>query len=379
LKILIAGLAKTGTTGLLYLIANSLEPRPRLLFEPKKCPPDLDQSPGHVVGKLLIGPRLDAQSFSHFDRKITLARDPRDRLVSALLYSQYHARYLDDDSKVAIVRDCLEKKEAAPARVSLREIFDAMEQASGSPGIGKRFRSGAATALTWLDDYIATMRDGLVYQYERFVSGDYAPLERHLGMRLAGAAKVPARMHRIERTRGYGDWRHWFTEEDIHYYRPAFAPWLARYGYDADDWALDSEPVIAREHCSGYYMRLVAEYRAKQVARLHGERGGASRLLLTGRLLRARPKVVAGWAIGPDPATPARVALRVNGREVAQVVADRPRPPLKQRGIHPTGNCGFAFEMKAGEPLRVGDEVTVVPVDGGFALEGSPRVVSADG
>ena len=379
MKILIAGLAKTGTTGLLYLIANSLQPpRPRLLFEPKKCPPGLDRSPGHVVGKVLISPRLDAASFLHFDRKIILVRDPRDRLVSALLYSQYHARYLADDAKVAIVRQCLERKEAAPGQVSLREIFRAMEQASGREGVGQRFRNSAAAGLAWLDKYAATMPHALLYHYEHFVAGDYTALETYLDMRLAGAAKVPARISRVERTKGYGDWRHWFTEEDIRDFRPIFTPWLAKHGYDADDWTLDPHPVIAAEHCSGYYMRLVAEYRAKQAARRHTGDGGLSRLL-TGRLLKAQPRIVAGWAIGPDPAKPVRVALRVNGREVAQTVADNLRPPLKQRGIHPTGNCGFAFQMTADAPLRAGDEVMVVPVDGSFALEDSPKVVSAAG
>ena len=50
MKILIAGLAKTGTTGLLYLIANSFDKKPRLLFEPKKCPADL-----HAKGVVVDG------------------------------------------------------------------------------------------------------------------------------------------------------------------------------------------------------------------------------------------------------------------------------------------------------------------------------------
>jgi hypothetical protein len=371
LKILIAGLAKTGTTGLLYLIANSFKKEPRLLFEPKKCPPGLRRTKADVVGKILISPRLDAASFAHFDRKITIVRDPRDRLVSALLYSQYHATYVVDDARIAGVRECLERKEADPRQVSIREILGAMSRAAGKGDVEASFRSRAVHALNWLDQYMETMPDGLPYHYEKFVSGDYAQLERHLGMRLGGAAKVPDRMNRVERTKGYGDWRHWFTPEDVERYRPLFAPWLAKHGYDPDDWRLEANPAIAREHCSGYFMRLVAEYREKKAGKLPAK----PTRQMTGRILKARPHIVVGWAIGPDPAKPVRVALRVNGRELAQTVANRPRPPLKHRGIHPTGHCGFAFELGAGEPLKVGDEVAVSPVDAEFALADSPMRV----
>src|SRR5687767_12482448 len=102
MKILIAGLGKSGTTALFYLIASSLGkgPKPKLLFEPKECPADLRSARGDVVAKVLIDPQLNAASFSHFDRKITLIRDPRDRIISALLYSQFHADYLGHDESV---------------------------------------------------------------------------------------------------------------------------------------------------------------------------------------------------------------------------------------------------------------------------------------
>lgn len=50
---------------------------------------------------------------------------------------------------------------------------------------------------------------------------------------------------------------------------------------------------------------------------------------MTGRLLRAEP--VVGWAIGADPGQPILVTLLINGNEVAQAMADKPRPALKER------------------------------------------------
>ena len=373
-KILIAGLAKTGTTGLLFLVANSFSTKPRLVFEPKRCPDDLHSESGIVVAKILIGSSLDAASFCHFDKKITLVRDPRDRIISSLLYSQYHGSYLIHDDSVSVVRRCLERKESDPANVSIREILEVTGRLAGRPDAVARYRQRAEASLRWFEKYVATIPDGLLYKYEDFVLGEYALLERHLGMSLSGAAKVPANLHRVERTKGHGDWRNWFTPEDVRDYQPLFSSWLEKYGYDPEDWTLNEKPSIAPEHCSGYFMRLVEEHR-QRVAAKNPPAGAGGRL--TGLIIRAEPRLVAGWAVGADPGQPIRVALLINGNEVARTMADKPRPELKRRGIHPTGDCGFIFRFEPGGPLRVGDQVMVHPVDVDFALNNSPSVVSA--
>ena len=54
----------------------------------------------------------------------------------------------------------------------------------------------------------------------------------------------------IMRSGATGDWRHWFTPEDIDVYGPLVARYMERFGYD--DWSLAAEPVIASETASGY-------------------------------------------------------------------------------------------------------------------------------
>jgi hypothetical protein len=361
MKILIAGLAKTGTTGLLYLVKSSMGGEPRLLFEPQAYPAQLASHRGDIIAKVLIGPKLDAGSFAGFDRKITLVRDPRDRMISSLLYSQYHANYLGDEVRVAMVRAALEAKEANPSGMSLAAILEVIGKATGRPRTATSFRERAKRALAWFDSYLATIPDGLLYKYEDFVSGEYARLQRHLGMRISGAAQVPDRLSRVARTKAYGDWRNWFTEDDVREFRPLLSPWLEKHGYDADDWQLSAEPSVDPAHCSLYYSRLVEESRAKNSHRA--------------KIMRAEPGLVAGWMIGADPAQPVQVALLVNGNEVARAVADRPRPNLKKQGMHPTGQCGFVFQFKDGDTLKVGDLVTVQPLDVKSAADNAVRGV----
>ena len=375
MKIIIAGLAKTGTTGLLYLIANSIGNKPKLLFEPKQCPSDLEFKAGDVVAKVLIGSDLNAASFSHFDKKVTIIRDPRDRMVSDLLYSQFHQDYLIDEVRVGAVRELLEMKELNPGSISFKEIIETIGHISRNVNAVARFKqSRVRKAFAEFDKYVSVISDSLIYRYEDFVSGKYLPLEKHLGLPISGAAEVPDSYKRVKRTQSYGDWRNWFTEEDVQEYRPMLMPGIEKYGYDPDDWALNVAPSIEREHCSGYFMRLVEEQRRKKpnTAKITvpaKTMSASGTKMPNGKVVRVEPEVVAGWAIGADPEQPIRVALLVNGVEVAQIVADKPRPELKERGLHPTGRCGFAFRFGSARRLQIGDQVRVKPVSGDWGTD----------
>lgn len=366
MKILIAGLAKTGTTGLLYLIANSFGKKPKLLFEPKECPANLNAGSNDVIAKVLIASNLNATSFAHFDKKITIVRDPRDRIVSLLLYNQFSETYLTDAERVRAVFECLVRKESDPSRMSIREVLEFIADVSGRKvNIFAKHLESIRQQYSWLGEYVATTPDTLLYKYEDFVSGVYVPLEKHLGMQITGAAEVPEKLNRVTRTKGFGDWRNWFTVDDVQKYRPSLTPWLEKYGYDADDWTLNAEPSITPEHCSKYFMRLVEERRWVQSRSLKGI------------ILRADQKVVSGWVIGADPNHPIRVALLINGNEVAQAVADKSRPGIKEKGIHPSGMCGFDFRFEPGKALKIGDQVTVKPIGFDFIIKNSPCLVSA--
>ncbi len=379
MKILIAGLAKTGTTGLLYLLNNSLPRAPKLLFEPKTLPPETFAQHPDLLVKVIIDDHLDAQSFLPFGRKITLVRDPRDRLVSALLYSQYHAGYLSDDAKVGRVRELLERKESAPRAVSIGSILETIGEVAGKPARAASQVKHLNRQMETFARYCEATPDALLYKYEDFVEARYAALESYLGMPIKGQAVVPETLKRVERTKDSGGWRHWFTDEDVAAFRPILEPVLARYHYDAQDWSLAAKPVIETEHASQYYMRLVEESRAK--ARQASP--AATRTVATGPqrnmgiVQRADTDAVMGWAIGLDASEPVRLILKINGREVARTLANEPRPALAERGVHPTGHCGFTFRFGAGQHPRVSDAVIVEPVGATFMLRNSPRTVTA--
>lgn len=275
MKVLIAGLPKSGTTGLLYLIFNSLGQRPKLIFEPDTCPSGLDGA-RHVLAKVLIKPQLHQETFQGFERKITIVRDPRDRLISALLYSQYHSKHLDNEEYMAAVLSCLQQKEQDPARVSINKVLSTFQQKPAKDNLLQKQKKQIEKHLSLLDNYLTAMSDSLVYKYEDFVSENYQPLQEFLGQKLKGKPQVPNRLERVCRTKDSGNWRDWLTEEDVRILKPAMDPWLERFGYDSKDWALNQNPRIDPEHCSRYFQRLVQESREKHRAAPHqGQKPGS--------------------------------------------------------------------------------------------------------
>ncbi|MFT5812695.1 MAG: hypothetical protein ACI9VT_000431 [Psychroserpens sp.] len=53
--------------------------------------------------------------------------------------------------------------------------------------------------------------------------------------------------------------------------------------------------------------------------------------------------IISGWAKAVHHNSPVTVELYINGDYVSSSIADIPRQDLKEKGIHPVGQCGFQF------------------------------------
>jgi len=124
------------------------------------------------------------------------------------------------------------------------------------------YRPDRSTALQVLALDFHRSNDGfVVYRYEDFIAGRYATIENYLGIRLPGGeVEVTAAHQHAARTKASDGWRHWFTADDVAYFRPRLAPFMAAFGY-ADDWTLAAEPQISAEHSSDFVRRSVAARR----------------------------------------------------------------------------------------------------------------------
>jgi len=96
-----------------------------------------------------------------------------------------------------------------------------------------------------------------------------------------------------------------------------------------------------------------------------------------GRLSIVNNKTCRGWAYYTKlPVRAAKVQVFINGVLFDVVDAKIPRHDLKEKGIHPTGQCGFRLDWPDDVAPEVGDWVDV-RVEGDIeSLDGSPMQVS---
>jgi hypothetical protein len=84
---------------------------------------------------------------------------------------------------------------------------------------------------------------------------------------------------------------------------------------------------------------------------------------------------VSGWARWVhDPGRVPEIQLLVNGTERMRTKADAPRSDLLVKGIHPTGYCGFSFDLPDQHCLMEGDQVRVKAIGDIRDLKNSPRI-----
>jgi hypothetical protein len=239
------------------------------LFEPREyVPPPARRQSSWVVAKVLIGrpyargrqPRADGfyvdyDGFASFDRKLHILRDPRDNLVSTLLYGVRHTSFYSDDRRLAQFLQLLEDKERNPTEVSMRQLLDLMAELDEGVELLPSFLDRQALVEQFRETYPEYRR----VSYSDFVDNKVEALESYLGFTLTGSPHV--RDHaRVTRTRSYGDWTNWFTADDVTFFRPLLDNYVRLAGLP-DDWELGEHPTVPAEFASGYVRRIVDEKR----------------------------------------------------------------------------------------------------------------------
>jgi hypothetical protein len=279
MKILIIGQAKSGTTALYHALKQSLSGKYTSLFEPKSyLANDGDQ---FTLAKVLINEFVNIDDFDNFDKKILIVRDPRDNLVSLLLYAIYDQKFITDDNKVNFFIDKLEKKQINPASISLIDLFKVLSDLSDKDLL-ELFTQRYQAGLLFDTHY----QNYFVYKYEDFVTCRFSSLEEYLGFKLNFNGKVEEALGRVTRTKGSGDWRNWFTQQDVKYFSPIYHDYLVKYGYDLE-WKLNPEPKILPEHSTVYVKGLIQLRRSTPQTNNENKKSIlmiASRLLRLGRL-----------------------------------------------------------------------------------------------
>jgi hypothetical protein len=258
MKIVIAGAAKSGTTALYYALKQSLPRTYAHKFEPGSYVP----KPGEdgVLAKIIIPSVKRIEDFDVFDKRIYLIRDPRDVVVSAVLYRIYNAREPINPDELALYLQGVEQKQRDPASISLVEL-----QTRLSPILRADIGAQDDRVRNSLE-FGAQHPDYFVYKYEDLIAARFGALEQYLGFTVRFSGAVDAKHQRVARAKAAGGWRDWFTLTDVQHYRPLFQDFLIKYGYESD-WTLNPNPRISAAHSTLYVQRMLAEGRAARKAK----------------------------------------------------------------------------------------------------------------
>jgi hypothetical protein len=275
MKILILGVGKSGTTAMVYKVAGGLP----------NCQAFSGGKPGKYIGSYENAvykhtyEERKGKSFEvyrehlnreHYDRKIWMARDPRDTAVSRVLY-RWHRGTVGHKKQFETYYDLILKKEQNPRSVPFFEIcrytgFGKWPVSKEEVAAEERVR------FERMAEFVKTLGpDWFCYRYEDMVSGREEEINAYLGFPLKSKAEVPkgTGKDKVVRKKAFGDWRHWFTEDDVALFKPAYLPYMEAMGYDAHEWTLAPEPVIEPQFSSLYVKNLANKGHSNIVKRLY--------------------------------------------------------------------------------------------------------------
>ncbi|MCH8526407.1 MAG: hypothetical protein LAT79_04510 [Kiritimatiellae bacterium] len=286
--IFIAGMAKTGTTILFSRVRDSLV-RERdgtgleTFFEPSTL-----EELEHIlrVGrsiptltKALIGQDSgNAGLIRRFSHPVLIVRDPRDQFVSAMLYDFYTFQQNNDVDGFRAAAGLLEEKINNPGGLSCTDLVRGIRSAALKKPLDLSPVKILSFNFTLLDAFRKEVKP-FVVRYEDIVTNQLQPLTDFLGLEALCQTEVDPAVQRVRRTKGSGEWKHWFTEEDLIEFERELGEQMRRYHYPQSP--LPKSQSIPRETSLGY----IEQFRPKPAG---GSEGVRERLINKFRILKSR-------------------------------------------------------------------------------------------
>jgi hypothetical protein len=286
MKILILGTGKSGTTAILYKVAGGLP----------NCQAFSGGRPGKYLGDYenavykhtyeerkgknfhLYREHLENE---HYDRKIWMARDPRDAAVSRMLY-RWHRGYLGNKMQYRAHLGLVLKKEKDPGSIPFHVICRYIGHHDGWPITTEEVVEEERARYEHMSDFVRSLgQDWFLFTYEDMVDKNFAGLNEYLGFNVLEDGEIPTSTGKAKviRKKATGDWRHWFTEEDVEVFKTAYLPYMEHIGYDCSDWTLSPKQVIEPEYSSIYMQNLP---RRKPLDSIRWLKGAIARRLMPG-------------------------------------------------------------------------------------------------
>lgn len=291
--VLVLGRAKTGTTFIAKSIEASCPMAPaRFIMEPR-TQRDINRATNvptrstlimkvlfdhwdkqrDALGELVTGP-----SQPTFHARIAIVRDPRDELISRLMFRPF-SFLINGDARAEDVErwaNVLEQREQNPEMTFLdvQKAFAATFPGTRDPA--DEIRLIARLCMDYADYLKQNQTVFATLRYEDAVADDFSAIESALGWQVAKTHDL-GRFGYTKRSGAATNWAKWFHPSDLETIKDLMGPACTELGYS--DWTLpaDTDRTIKPEHHSEYARGLLRQYRRQ---------GGAARTFL--QRLRSR-------------------------------------------------------------------------------------------
>lgn len=276
MKIVIYGLAKSGTTTLNFRVKEAMEGLPGVgkvanIFEAvvrekqgdrfvyrSNTGSEMREEADTLIKALLplgndAGVKSEAavEMFADFDKQIYIQRDPRDRWISGFFYKWFHG-HNPDPVQFARAHRLTQHKEKFPSDLPFYALFTTDPERIDT--WTKNERARCDRVLAFVNE--ARAAGWHILRYEDLMDDKVTELNDYLGFEISATREVDPKFKRVARSRGYGDWRRWFTPDDVPVFRAIYSDLLEGLGYDVDDWQLEAMDSLPAAQGSEYMTKL---------------------------------------------------------------------------------------------------------------------------
>ncbi|WP_111976375.1 hypothetical protein [Algibacillus agarilyticus] len=242
MRILILSLSRSGSTALYYQILAEMPKSTLEIFEPSIDLLKLKDLPSQCIAKVIIdSSRMESLSplIEKFDHVIVLVRDPRDRLVSSMLFAMHGVDKEELDRRL----HHLKQKSESPIETPFLDLI-----ANIYPGwTVEKVCKQVSTDLKLVDEVLCFSKRCICIKYEMFIQNSIEDLRDQLGLNSHGQYSIPEKHAYGKRRVKSGDWKNWFLSSDVTHLKPFMQPFILNYQYEAT-WEHSESPCIPLKH-----------------------------------------------------------------------------------------------------------------------------------
>jgi len=248
MKICIVAPAKSGSTAIYNTVRTALsrEGYCYSFFEPQRPYPILRLKnydfAEPFVTKIMVSRMVSEKSDFHmdwFDKRILLVRDVKDLMISELLFRPLIAPAEISAEAIAEFVALIKDKERNPQGRSVIELHKRADALGVSSLNWEIYR----TILCRLQVLRARHACAVVH-FEDYARGDYSAFRQILSMPIGPTNLDGTWVSHIQRKGQSGEWRKWFTPEDLEFATGFFGEYNAAFGYEtARNHSFNAEPL----------------------------------------------------------------------------------------------------------------------------------------